>query len=114
MSELDTKVIGYFAYLSASEIACDEDACLIAGTEAAMRRYLRISNPKSMDRYTLKKTRFGEIKKGMSLGGAYAFDEESYGRFYPLALEDGMAVPAADFTAATTDEIKFMTVKPTW
>ena len=113
MAERDTKVIGYFAYLSKSEVACDEDACLIAGSQTAMRRYLSISNPKTVHRYTIKKTRFGEIMKGMSLGAAYAFDEESYSRFYPLALEVGLPVTPADFTGATPDDIKFMTVRQT-
>ncbi len=84
MPERDTKVIGYFAYRSATEIACAGDACLIAGSRTAMRRYLSISDPKNVDKHTIKKTRFGEIMKGMY------------------------------FTGATTDEIKFMTIKPTW
>ncbi len=83
MPERDTKVIGYFAYRSPTEIACDGDACLIAGSRAAMRRYLSISDPKNVDTHTIKKTRFGEIMKGM-------------------------------FTGASTDEIKLMTIKPTW
>ncbi len=113
MADRDTKVIGYFAYLSATEIVCDGDACIVAGSEATMRRYLTISNPESLDRITIKKTRFGEIMKGMSLGGAYSFDEESYGRFYPLALEVGLPVSSADFAGATPDEIKFMTIRST-
>ena len=113
MAERNTKVIGHFAYMSKTEVACDEDACLIAGSQAAMRRYLSISNPETADRHTIKKTRFGEIMKGMSLGAAYAFDEESYSRFYHLALEVGLPVSPADFTGATPDDIKFMTVRQT-
>ncbi len=113
MADRDTKVIGYFAYLVATEVVCDGDACIIAGSEAALRRYLTISNPENLGRITIKKTRFGEIMKGMSLGGAYSFDEESYGRFYPLALEVGLSVSSADFTCATPDEVKFITVRLT-
>ncbi|MCP4550370.1 MAG: hypothetical protein GY835_28250 [bacterium] len=113
MAEPDTKVIGYFAYMSATEVACDGDACIVAGSQAAIRRYLSISNPKNVDRYTVKKTRFGEIMKGMSLGAAYAFDRESYNRFYPLALEVGIPASPADFAGTTPDEIKFMTVRRT-
>ncbi len=77
-----------------------------------MRRYLKIANPADAHTFTIRKTRFGDIMKGMSLGGAYAFDEEAYGRFYPLAKEAELPVPGADFRATTAGEIKFMTVKP--
>jgi len=38
----------------------------------------------------IKKTRFGEIINGLRQGGAYAFDQEAYGRFLPLAQLNGM------------------------
>ena len=78
-----------------------------------MRRYLSISNPDNVERHAIRKTRFGEIMKGMSLGGSYAFDEEAYGRFYPLALEVGLPVSHADFRGEGPDEIKFLTITPT-
>lgn len=111
-TETETKVIGYFAYCSPFEVICDGEACLIAGSEAAMRRYLVISNGKNWDGYTIKKTRFGEILNGMYLGEAYAFDEVSYSRFYPLALEEGLPLCDADFMDSTADEIIFLTETP--
>ncbi len=48
-------------------------------------------------RHTIRKTRFGEIMRGLRLGAAYAFDEESYGRFLPLGRAAGLALAAADF-----------------
>lgn len=60
-----------------------------------MRRYLV-----EMDaggKHTIRKTRFGEIMQGLSLGAAYAFDEESYGRFLPLGRAAGLALADADF-----------------
>ena len=113
MADRDSKVIGYFAYLSPTQVACDGEACVIAGSEEAMRRYLSISNPENAENYTIKKTRFREIVKGMSLGGSYAFDEEAYSRFYPLALEVEIPVSPADFTGSGPDEIKFMTITST-
>ena len=110
MANRDTKVIGYFAYLSATEVACDGEACVIAGSEEAMKRYLSISNPENADKHIIRKTRFGEIMKGMTLGGSYAFDEEAYSRFYPIALQAGLPVSTAAFTSQGPDEIKFMTI----
>ncbi len=52
----------------------------------------------SQARHTIRKTRFGEIMRGLSLGAAYAFDEESYGRFLPLGREAGLALSDADFS----------------
>ena len=49
-------------------------------------------------RHTIRKTRFGEIMRGLSLGAAYAFDVESYGRFLPLGREVGLALSDADFS----------------
>ncbi len=113
MADRDTKVIGYFAYASPEEVACDGEACMIAGSEAAMKRYLSISDPGNIHRQTIKKTRFGEIMKGLKLGGSYSFDEDAYNRFYPLAKQVGMPIEAADFTGSDSEEIKFMTVTPT-
>ncbi len=50
----------------------------------------------------------------MSLGGAYSFDEASYGRFYPVAQEEELPATSADFSCDKADEIKFMTVQLTW
>ena len=86
---------------------------MVAGSQAAMRRYMSIADPENVNRHTIKKTRFGEIMEGMTLGGAYSFDKESYNRFYPLALEVGLPVSPADFTGATPDDIKFMTISLT-
>lgn len=49
-------------------------------------------------RHTIRKTRFGEIMRGLSLGAAYAFDEVAYGRFLPLGRAAGLALSDADFS----------------
>ena len=76
----DTRVVGYFAYTPPMNAVCDGDACVIAGSESAMKEYLESMTSGSLERSRIKKTRFGEILKGLQLGAAYAFDEESYNR----------------------------------
>ena len=98
--ERDSKVIGYFAYASPVEVVCTDTACVIAGSEAAMREFLAELDPGSATRHAIRKTRFGEIVTGMKRGAPYAFDEEAYGRFCPLALEAGIPVAQVDFAAA--------------
>lgn len=93
---MDSKVIGYFAYSSSRAVVCSGKACLISGSEGAMRTYLQEFG--ATGRHTLRKTRFGEIMQGIGLGAAYAFDEESYGRFLPLGRAAGLALSDADFS----------------
>jgi len=54
---------------------------------------------------------FGEILRGLQLGGGYAFDEPSYSRFYPLAIEAGLAVEKADFAQGQKNGQAFFTVR---
>ena len=98
----DTKVIGYFAYASPVEVVCDGDACIIAGSEGALRTYLSELGLAGPISNTLKKTRFGEIMHGIRLGAAYAFDEISYNRFYPLAKREGFDLGPEDFSPTAT------------
>ena len=111
MSDRDTKVIGYFAYASPMQVVCTGKACVIAGSEQSMKDYLQEIDPEGAKRRTIRKTRFGEILQGMRLGGAYAFDEESYARFYPLARTEGLNVAEADFKAAHQSGDRFFTVQ---
>ena len=106
MSNADTKVIGYFAYSTPQAIVCSGKACIIAGSEAAMRRHL--SEMGAGGKHTIRKTRFGEIMRGLSLGAAYAFDEESYGRFLPLGKAAGLALATANFSR---NKQRFFTVQ---
>jgi hypothetical protein len=91
----DAKVIGHFAHLP-NDVLCDGDACIIAGSELALRNYLSEMAPGEVGRYILKKTRFGEIMRGMHRGGAYAFDETAYSRFYPLAKCEAVTTGSED------------------
>ena len=98
MSKRDAKVVGYFAYASPQAVVCSGSACVISGTEEAMRRYVIEMHPRGAGGYTVRKTRFVEIMRGMRLGAAYAFDEESYSRFLPLGRAEGLALADADFS----------------
>jgi hypothetical protein len=95
----EAKVIGYFAYVSPTEVVCDGDACVVTGSDADLRSYIAELGPAGGINHTLKKTRFGEIMRGMGLGAAYAFDEVSYNRFYPLARREGYDFGPEDFSA---------------
>jgi hypothetical protein len=104
------KVVGFFAYASPSEVVCTGEACVISGSEMAMRDYLKEVSPHGK-MHTIRKTRFGEIRKGLQMGAAYAFDEDSYKIFYPLAREEGLDVAKADFGAKKQEGFRFFTVK---
>ena len=91
MNERSHKVIGYFAYASNREVICtgpSRKACLISGSDIAMRNFLKKIDHNGLMKHTIKKTRFGEILRGLKLGAEYAFDEVSYERFYPLASRE--------------------------
>ena len=85
------KVIGYFAIRTGTpNVLCDGDACVIAGSQKAMNRYIVNMASDKISRYIIRKTRYGEILQGMRMGAAYAFDKKAYDRFFLLAKSDGM------------------------
>lgn len=75
-----------------------------------MRDYLKEVSPHGK-MHTIRKTRFGEILQGLRMGAAYAFDEDSYNIFYPLARQEGLDVAKADFWARKQEGFRFFTVK---
>jgi len=90
------QVIGYFAYESPTIVVCTGEACIIAGSRRAMEQYVLEIDPNQRTRRTIKKTTFSEIKRGLELGAAYAFDKAAYQRFYPIARRAGLDVMSAD------------------
>lgn len=123
MSDSHTKVIGYFAHSGVDVICTESAACVISGSRDALERHLSELEHAEINNYTIKKTRFGEILKGIALGAAYAFDKESYIRFYPLAVAEGLPVsdpsaflqmpPGSKFLTVQIDKKKFP-VQPKW
>ena len=112
MQNSGSKVVGFFAYRTRAEVVCVErDACLIAGSEEAMREYLRELTGLTPDKFTIRKTRLGEILEGIRVGAAYAFDEEAYSRFLPLARAAGLPAADADFENARENGRRFFSVR---
>jgi len=107
----DHKVIGYFAYHRGGEVICDGDSCVIAGSEEKMKAYIAASAGEITKKPTIKKTRFGEIKRGMELGGAYSFDEESYSRFHPVARKAGINAGPEDFSEQRPGKVHLVRVQ---
>jgi len=86
MANPKRKVIGYFAFASPNEVVCTGDrgdACVISGSPRTMKAYVKEIDPDGFRKRIIKKTLFEEILGGLKLGAAYAFDEESYKKFYP-------------------------------
>jgi hypothetical protein len=107
----DEKVVGYFGFVPPANAICDGDACIIAGSEASFKKYLEVANPPNAGKVVIKKTRFHEILRGLSLGGPYSFDAEAYGRFYPLAKKAGLDIPEANFGLKPDAGVEFMTIR---
>jgi hypothetical protein len=101
MSNIDMTVIGYFAVHPPQNVLCDGDACIIAGTQSALNRYIKSLSENEVI-FEKRKTRLKEILEGMSMGGSYAFDEASYKRFYPLANRRGFNLGREEFPPTET------------
>lgn len=114
MANPKRKVIGYFAFASPNEVVCTGDrgdACVISGSPRTMKTYVKEIDPDGFRKRIIKKTLFEEILGGLKLGAAYAFDEESYKKFYPLARKEGLQVAKANFEEMKSKGILFFTVQ---
>lgn len=108
----DTKVIGYFAQKSPTELFCDERALVITGSESLMKQALALHGQSPASAFTIRKTRFRDILAGIQYGGAYAFDEESYRRFAPLAETFGIPRQDFDFTPSKGGKLRLLVLDP--
>ncbi|MEA2095432.1 MAG: hypothetical protein U9P73_01895 [Candidatus Cloacimonadota bacterium] len=114
MADRNRKVIGYFAFASPTDVVCTGDrgdACVISGSARSMKAFLTEIDPHGQKGHTVKKTRFGEILRGLKLGAAYGFDKESYEKFYPLARKEALPVEEADFDEMKDKGFRFFTVQ---
>ena len=106
MSSLRT-LIGYIAQASQYNVLCDGDACVVIGSKFKLKAHLtnnvlpkKHPDDVSSDAdYVLKKAWSDDILTGLRMGAAYAFDEEAYHLFYPLAQRAGLALGPEDFSA---------------
>jgi hypothetical protein len=115
------KVVGYFSHSPEGGVFCDGEACIVAGTETLMYLYIQemiISdeNKKKAKSMVVKKTRFGEILAGLTRGGVYAFDKESYLRFFSFAKKyelDNFPEPEDFFSKQPPTGLCFITIQLT-
>lgn len=97
-------LIGYIAALQL-DVLCDGDACIVIGSKFKFRSHLA-GNPQTRDKeYALKKAWFDDILTGIQYGAAYAFDQEAYRLFYPLAQRAGLALKREDFSAPPPSDL---------
>ncbi len=108
-ADRDSKVIGYYALASINDIVCSGDGCVIAGSEVSMQAFVEGFDADTARTCTIHKARFGEIVAALKRGAPYAFEEASYARFFPLAVEAGLPVAAMDFAEARARGERFLT-----
>ena len=89
-------VIGFVAR-QGIHMACDGDACIVAGSRAAMVAILEYHRNDPAE-HAIEPARCSQILQAIELGGAYAFDEQAYGRFLPEAQQVGLPLVEEDFS----------------
>ena len=105
----DSRVLGFFAHAGPGEVFRFDDACLIAGSRERLRACLATHPRLRNASLALAKIRFADVHAGLESGAAYAFDEEAFERFAPLARDAGIAV-AETFPDRQPDTISFVKV----
>jgi hypothetical protein len=94
MVDIESKVIGFIAQRRGTfNLLCDGDSAIVAGSEKKMLAYISDSPNEKVSDYEIKKARFGHILYCLKLHASYSFDGESYNRFHPLAIAEGMNLP---------------------
>ena len=103
-------MLGFIAHAGPDEVFRFEEACVVAGSPDRLRACLSI-HPKLRDAsLTLAKIRFADVHAGLDAGAAYAFDEEAFGRFAPLARDAGIDV-AETFPDREVEAFNFVKVR---
>lgn len=112
------KVVGYFSHSPGGGVFCDGDACIIAGTESLMYSYIEamlICDDKTKKKKALvRKTKFGEILAGLAQGGSYAFDKESYLKFFSFAKKyelNNFPEPEDFFSKQSPTRLHFISIQ---
>ena len=102
-------MLGFFAHAGPDEVFQFDDACLIAGSRERLRACLATHPRLRNASLALAKIRFADVHAGLESGAAYAFDEEAFERFAPLARDAGIDV-AETFPDRQADTISFVKV----
>ena len=87
-----SRVLGFFAYAGPGEVFRFEEACVVTGTRERLQACLAINPRLRKASLTLSKIRFADVYVGLAAGSSYAFDDEAFGRFAPLARDTGIDV----------------------
>ena len=102
-------MLGFFAHAGPDEVFRFDDACLVAGSRERLRACLATHPRLRSASLALTKIRFADVHAGLESGAAYAFDEEAFERFAPLARDAGIDV-AETFPEREPDAIGFVKV----
>ena len=84
-TDINSKVVGYVSYKPNKGVFCEAGDCLITGSSAALRKYIRFNMPELSHLGEIMETDFREVAIGLEAGEAYAFDSAAYQRLYALA-----------------------------
>jgi len=105
------KVIGVFGSKRGVGQFCDNQALVVCGSEATLRKAMlsRGADPATM---MIQKARMGAVVEALRMGAAYAFDQEAYARFAPEAETIGIPTQEFDFTPSQPGLIKFLILEP--
>ena len=109
-NERDSRVVGFFAHDGSDEVFRFEEACVVAGSRERLRTCLAIHPKLRNASLTFAKIRFSDVHAGLDNGAAYAFDEEAFERFAPLARDAGIDV-AETFPGRDLDAFNFVKIK---
>ena len=85
-----TRVVGVYAYYHPGKVFLYENACVVAGSEDLIKQYMESLANKPDRGMKISKLRFGEIYDDLKTGAVYAFDRQSYTRFYSLGRRAGI------------------------
>ena len=91
-------------------VLCDGDACIITGIPEGMQGVLERLAPRRRNAMSVRKTTFGEIWQGLEMGGAYAFDQQAYEVFRPLAGRAGRPLAEEDVSDPGPTGLHFVRV----
>ena len=104
-----SRVLGFFAYAGPGEVFRFEEACVVAGSRERLQACLATHPRLRKASLTLAKIRFADVYVGLAAGSSYAFDEEAFERFAPLARDAGIDV-AETFPDREPDTFSFVKV----
>ena len=83
---------------------------MVAGSRERLRACIATHPNLRNASLALAKIRFADVLAGLDAGAAYAFDEESFERFAPLARDAGIDV-AETFPRRDADALDFVKVR---